>query len=497
MSGTGVGIFSNDIAMDVKWDFCQLLGLGKTIEEINEYILSSKPDDDDEEACAFWSALAMISWQYGVLTDDVKAKAKHIIENHDDSELFIKKSDAEARKAILHDLLNTLESENPKPKKRKKTFVYRTTWKQGDILALPVNGRYMYLHICSVKRRTQKIKELESDCVCAKLIGIISDQIFNISFFTPEKLLEIGYANFDPDCICTVKQIWCSGIREQQAFEKKTIHVGNVPIEYEDAKGVVSVYGQFSAIEDTILGMYNIAKKGTNNIFNAIRNGEIETVKAILTSNPEKVNSIAKQPPKLDDGQSLLQIAIKSGHLDIVDYLLDLNADVNYVEPDDCCHEWRMPVLHYAIRSAIGDCRRKSENYITKVNVPHSTVEIATRSYNILVRVLDLGADITAKDSHGITTLERAVLDARRILPEDDYTTREANNSGKISDELRADLSRIFSLLLSRGASLQWNSIVSGKTIAEQYAEEPVAEFLVLQNPTPKKESFWKRFLKG
>lgn len=497
MSATGVKIFSNDMAMDVKYDFCQLYGIGKSIEEINNYILQYKPEDDSEEACAFWSALAMISWQYGVLTDDVKAKAKYIIENHDDSELFIKKSDAEARKAILYDLLNILESENPKPKKRKKTFVYRTTWKQGDILALPVNGRYMYLHICSVKRRTRKIKELESDCVCAKLIGIISDQIFNISFFTPEKLLEIGYANFDPDCICTVKQIWCSGIREQQAFEKKIVHVGNVPIEYEDAKGVVSVYGQFSAIEDTILSMYNIAKKGTNNIFNATRNGEIETVKAILTSNPEKVNSIAKQPPKVDDGQSLLQIALKSGHHDIVDYLLDLNADVNYMEPNDCCHEWRMPALHYAIRSAIGDCRRGSEAYTAKVNVPHSTAEIATKSYNILVRMLDLGADITAKDSRGITSLERAVLDARQILPSDDYTTSEAGDSEKISDELRADLSRIFSLMLSRGASLQWTSIVSGKTIAEQYAKEPIAEFFTIPAQPLKKESVWKRLFRG
>lgn len=62
MSGTGVKIFSNDMAMDVKEDFCQLYGVGKSVEEINEYILQYKPDDDDEEACSFWSALALIEW---------------------------------------------------------------------------------------------------------------------------------------------------------------------------------------------------------------------------------------------------------------------------------------------------------------------------------------------------------------------------------------------------------------------------------------------------
>lgn len=496
MSAIGVGIFSNDMAMDVKYDFCQLLGVGKTIDEINEYILGYKPDDDDEEACAFWSALAMISWQYGMLTGDIKAKAKYIIEKHDDSELFFKKSDKDARKTVLQDLIDVLETENPKPKKRKKTFVYRTTWKQGDILALPVNGRYMYLHICSVKRRTRKIKELESDSVCAKLIGIISDQVFDISFFTPEKLSQLGYANFSPDSVCTVQKIWCSGIREQQAFEKKITYVGNTPTEYETATGV-SIYGQFSAIEDTILSMYNIAKKGTNNIFNAIRNSEIETVRTILTSNPEKVNSIAKHPPKVDDGKSLLQIALDAGHLDIVDYLLDLNADVNYMEPDDCCHEPRMPVLHYAIRVAVGNCRRNSENYDENRKGPLSTAAKATKAYNILVRVLDHGADITVKDSRGITSLERAVIDARRILPDGDYTTSESGESVKISDELRADLSRIFSLLLSRGANLQCPCVISGKPIVEQYAEEPVAEFFSVPNQNVKKDPFWKKLFRG
>lgn len=40
--------------------------------------------------------------------------------------------------------------------------------------------------------------------------------------------------------------------------------------------------------------------------FKTIRNGDIDTVKAILASNPEEINTIAKQPPKKDDGQSLL-----------------------------------------------------------------------------------------------------------------------------------------------------------------------------------------------
>ena len=231
--------------------------------------------------------------------------------------------------------------------------------------------------------------------------------------------------------------------------------------------------------------------------FKAIRNGDIDTVKAILAAHPEEINAVAKQPPKKDDGQSLLQVALKTGHLDIADYLLDQNVNVNYMEPTECCNEWRMPVLHDAIRCAIMNCRWNSRDYITKEFLVHSTADNATKAYNILVRMLELGADITAKDSYGNSVLERAILDARQILPIYNYTTKEVNDNRMVTDELRADLNRIFSLLLSRGASLQWIDRVTGKTIAELYAEEPVAEFFTIRNQTEKKDSFWKKLFRG
>ena len=117
--------------------------------------------------------------------------------------------------------------------------------------------------------------------------------------------------------------------------------------------------------------------------FKAIRNGDFDTIKAILVTHPEEINAVVKQPPKKDDGQSLLQVALKTGHLDIADYLLDQNANVNYMEPVECCNEWRMPVLHDAIRCAIMSCRWNSRDYITKEYVIHSTAENATKAYNI------------------------------------------------------------------------------------------------------------------
>lgn len=92
-------------------------------------------------------------------------------------------------------------------------------------------------------------------------------------------------------------------------------------------------------------------------LFVAIRKGEIETVRELLEKKPELVACTAKQPPKQDDGQSPLQVAIKSGQFEIANILLDGGADVNFMESPDCCNPWRMPALHDAIRAAVMSCR--------------------------------------------------------------------------------------------------------------------------------------------
>ena len=258
MSGTGVKIFSNDMAMDVKYDFCQLYGIGKSIEEINNYIFRYRPEDDDEEACAFWSALALVEWQHGVLSDDIKSEAKRIIENHDDAHLFIKQKDADARKTELKQLLELLETENPAPKKRKKTYVYRTPYKQGDVIAFPVKERWMYFHVCGIKRSAKKIKELEQDQVYVGLFNLISKNIVDISRIEKTAASEAAYISLDrPGVSNFVRWIYPLGIKEQTEFEKKCVVIGNLPCDFACASGVHFGF-QFKCIEQTLIDFYSL-----------------------------------------------------------------------------------------------------------------------------------------------------------------------------------------------------------------------------------------------
>lgn len=80
----------------------------------------------------------------------------------------------------------------------------------------------------------------------------------------------------------------------------------------------------------------NDGEMGTvKKLFQAIRQGDLETVKELLDKKPELIECTAKQPPKKDDGQSPLQVALKTGNFEIAEYLLMLHGGVKVFHSKD------------------------------------------------------------------------------------------------------------------------------------------------------------------
>jgi ankyrin repeat protein len=73
-------------------------------------------------------------------------------------------------------------------------------------------------------------------------------------------------------------------------------------------------------------------------LFEAVRNGKIETLKSALDADPSKLT--VRDPPY---GWTLLHLAAQRGHLDIVNLLLDRGLDVNTLENGD-----QTTALHWA-----------------------------------------------------------------------------------------------------------------------------------------------------
>ena len=212
-------------------------------------------------------------------------------------------------------------------------------------------------------------------------------------------------------------------------------------------------------------------------LFKAIRDGNIELVKQLIDSKPELVNCTAKQPPKKDDGQSPLQVALKTGAFDIADLLIDNGADLNFMEDESCCNRWRLPVIQDAINAAVMSSRFNTNDPHMGFEV-YSTEEDAIAARKILEKMLRLGADVNKLDSFGNSGIWRYCLEAVQILPMFDHATNRECDDRIFTAELENDLFCILDLLCKYGADLSYIHPNVGLTVRAAYTKGSMAKLL-------------------
>lgn len=130
-------------------------------------------------------------------------------------------------------------------------------------------------------------------------------------------------------------------------------------------------------------------------LFSEIRAGAHEAVARRLDREPSLVHAIAASPPKKDDGQSTLQVAIKAAQFEIADLLLDRGADATFIDASSLT-TWHAPVLHDAIRATVFSSRfgrnRALPGHPPKVEIMN-TLDNFDRAFAVLTRVIERGAD--------------------------------------------------------------------------------------------------------
>jgi len=174
-----------------------------------------------------------------------------------------------------------------------------------------------------------------------------------------------------------------------------------------------------------------ITKTNIKCLFREIRKGKLNTVKRFVVANKGYVNVRATAPPKKDDGQSPLQVSLKTANFDIAVYLIEQGADVNFMEESNL-NAWRTPVLHDAIR-ATAFCVGGGVGF--------------EKPLHIVEMMLQRGANPNSVDSYGNSCLIRAILDARiRIRPQE---VEVARKSGWLRD-----FEALFRVLIQAGADI-------------------------------------------
>ena len=139
-------------------------------------------------------------------------------------------------------------------------------------------------------------------------------------------------------------------------------------------------------------------------LFVAIRKENLDEVKSILERKPALVNCTAKAPPKSDEGQSPLQVAIKYGDADMIGLILDAGADVNFIEadqglgPTEC---YRCPVLKDMVSAVY-----------RSIQAGHGD-EHTRDLMELVFRMLDTGADADQTDNREATAWDSVLFGYR------------------------------------------------------------------------------------
>lgn len=213
-------------------------------------------------------------------------------------------------------------------------------------------------------------------------------------------------------------------------------------------------------------------------VFKEIIAGDIDAVRRRLAKDVGAVTVVATAPPKKYARQSPLQVAYRHGEFEIAALLLEQGADPNFIEHDDR-EPWAMPVLHHAIMAAVMRSRWLRPTW--REEDPWqlcNTTERADAAYAALQLLLKSGADVRALDSYGNSSLGRAVLDARQVLPQHRHRDPDWVDPKPLNPELADDLTRVFDTLMTHGADPNRTERDLGGSLAGYYRAEPVAQFL-------------------
>lgn len=137
MGTWGTGFWSNDITSDIRNSYMNGLRKKRSPEEVLAQLVDEyEMDSDNGYLC--WLAVALLQWEYGHLSEAVKAKALTALHSGADEKFWMDESEKDRckRREVMRQLEEKLLSTNQKPKKVRPYIRKQTPWKVGDILSV-------------------------------------------------------------------------------------------------------------------------------------------------------------------------------------------------------------------------------------------------------------------------------------------------------------------------------------------------------------------------
>jgi len=166
-------------------------------------------------------------------------------------------------------------------------------------------------------------------------------------------------------------------------------------------------------------------------------------VARILDKHPDLIACLAKAPPKKDDGQSPLMVAIKSDNLEVAHLLLDRGADVNFKDAPSQPYNESAPIW----LNAVGQCFLRARHTVGP------GPERSKGYFLLLRRLLEKDMDPNQKftSDYSCTNAWQYALNQYDYFAHDSYDSyprireREQQENRQLREMLKAVLDELFS----------------------------------------------------
>jgi hypothetical protein len=151
MGAWGTALYSDDVALDVRDLYKELLGEGYSNEIVTKSLvrICKEQIEDEEDGSVFWLALADTQWKCGRLMDEVKKLAIEVIDRGMDLERWKdNKSDYKKRVVVLEKLKVQLLCPQRLKMKMKKVFKAYNPFQLYDAISYKLlSGKYIILKV--------------------------------------------------------------------------------------------------------------------------------------------------------------------------------------------------------------------------------------------------------------------------------------------------------------------------------------------------------------
>lgn len=182
-------------------------------------------------------------------------------------------------------------------------------------------------------------------------------------------------------------------------------------------------------------------------LFTAIRQGKLDEVTRILDKNPDLISCLAKAPPKKDNGQSPLMVAIKSDNLEVAHLLLDRGADVNFKDAPSQPHNESAPIWY----NAVGQCFMRAGDIVSDQSKERS------KGYFLLLRrLLDMGMDPNQKFTSDLLSINawQAALNEYDQFAHGTYPSYYVEQTRASNRQLQEMLKAVLDELIKHGVDI-------------------------------------------